>query len=308
MSEDCEPTKCPEGIPAWVMTFADLMSLLLAFFVLLFSFSEMDAQKYKQVAGSMSDAFGVQRQVKVKDPPKGINIIAREFSPGTAQTTPLNQVRQSTADDTQQFPVLGSNHDKKKSDLEKEGEKIKLALQKEIEEGLIEVDIEDQKIVIRIQEKGSFPSGSANMIEPFKEVIIKINKAIQPSSGRIIVAGHTDDVPIHNDHFRSNWELSASRAVTVLHELSRDSVIRKGRFEIKAFADTRPLVANDTPENRAKNRRVEVTLVYGKDREGNLDDIPALLRSGYEDSDPAAADLPPTASVVDEIKPQIEED
>ncbi len=308
MSDDCEPTKCPEGIPAWVMTFADLMSLLLAFFVLLFSFSEMDAQKYKQVAGSMSEAFGVQRQVKVKDPPKGINIIAREFSPGTAQTTPLNQVRQSTADDTQQFPVLGTNHDKKKSDLEKEGEKIKLALQKEIEEGLIEVDIEDQKIVIRIQEKGSFPSGSANMIEPFKEVITKINKAIQPTSGRILVAGHTDDVPIHNDHFRSNWELSASRAVTVLHELSRNSVIRKERFEIKAFADTRPLVANDTPENRAKNRRVEVTLVYGQDREGSLDDVPALLRSVDEDTAPAAADLPPTASVADEIKPQIEED
>lgn len=308
MSEDCEPTKCPEGIPAWVMTFADLMSLLLAFFVLLFSFSEMDAQKYKQVAGSMSDAFGVQRQVKVKDPPKGINIIAREFSPGTAQTTPLNQVRQSTTDDTQQFPVLGTNHDKKKSDLEKEGEKIKLALQKEIEEGLIEVDIEDQKIVIRIQEKGSFPSGSANMIEPFKEVIIKINKAIQPTSGRIIVAGHTDDIPIHNDHFRSNWELSASRAVTVLHELSRNSVIRKERFEIKAFADTRPLVSNDTPENRAKNRRVEVTLVYGNDKEGNLDDIPSLLRSVDEDTVPAAADLTPTASVADEIKPQIEED
>lgn len=308
MSDDCEQTKCPEGIPAWVMTFADLMSLLLAFFVLLFSFSEMDAQKYKQVAGSMSDAFGVQRQVKVKDPPKGINIIAREFSPGTAQTTPLNQVRQSTADDTQQFPVLGTNRDKKKSDLEKEGKKIKLALQKEIEDGLIEVDIEDQKIVVRIQEKGSFPSGSASMIEPFKEVIIKINEAIQPTSGRIIVAGHTDDVPIHNDHFRSNWELSASRAVTVLHELSRNSVIRKDRFEIKAFADTRPLVANDTPENRAQNRRVEVSLVYGEDKESSLNEIPSQLRSIDEDAAPAVVEPPPTASMANEIKPQVEEE
>ncbi|BAO44279.1 flagellar motor protein MotB [Thiolapillus brandeum] len=267
MSDNCEPVKCPEGIPMWVMTFADLMSLLLAFFVLLFSFSEMDAQKYKQVAGSMSEAFGVQRQVKVKDPPKGVNIIAREFSPGRAQETPLNQVRQSTADDYMQFPVLGKNNENKKSDLEKEGERIKVALKEEIEKGLIEVSIEDQKIVIRIQEKGSFPSGSAQMIEPFKDVIMKIKAAIQSSNGRIVVSGHTDNLPIHNSVFRSNWELSASRAVTVLHELSRNSNIGKERFEIKAYADTRPLVPNDTPANRAKNRRVEVAIVYGENKE-----------------------------------------
>lgn len=279
MSENCETQKCPEGIPMWVMTFADLMSLLLAFFVLLFSFSEMDVQKYKQVAGSMKEAFGVQRQVKVKDPPKGINVIAREFSPGRTQPTPLNQVRQSTANDYMQFPVLGRNKEKRKSDLEKEGEKIRIALKEEIEKGLIEVSIEDQKIVIRIQEKGSFPSGSARMIEPFKEVIMKINKAIQHSNGRIVVSGHTDNLPIHNAQFRSNWELSASRAVTVLHELSRNSNINKERFEIKAYADTRPLVSNSTPSNRARNRRVEVALVYGEDRTTN----PGHGSSGIDD-------------------------
>jgi len=308
MSADCEPTKCPEGIPAWVMTFADLMSLLLAFFVLLFSFSEMDAQKYKQVAGSMSDAFGVQRQVKVKDPPKGINIIAREFSPGTAKTTPLNQVRQSTADDTQQFPVLGTNFDKKKSDLEKEGEKIKLALESEIEQGLIEVDIQDQRIIIRIREKGSFPSGSANMIEPFKEVIEKINKAIQPTHGRIIVSGHTDNVPIHNSHFRSNWELSASRAVTVLHELRKNSAIDKNRFEIKAFADIRPVVPNDSPENRAKNRRVEVALQYGEDKESSLADLPSLIKGVEKAQAPSAGNETQPVTEAEDIKPQIRED
>ncbi len=308
MSDNCEPKKCPEGIPMWVMTFADLMSLLLAFFVLLFSFSEMDVQKYKQVAGSMKQAFGVQRQVNVKDPPKGINIIAREFSPGKTQPTPMNQVRQSTMDDFRQFPVLGTNKPKK-SDLEKEGEKIKVALKEEIEKGFIEVDIEDQKIIIRIQEKGSFPSGSAKMIEPFKDVITKINKAIQPTSGRIVVSGHTDDIPIHNTHFRSNWELSASRAVSVLHELSKDSIIDKERFEIKAFADTRPLAPNDTAKNRALNRRVEVTLEYGKDTDGNLEDIPPLLRNNEEK--PALATdghLPPATNAEDEIKPQVQED
>ena len=117
----------------WVMTFADLMSLLLAFFVLLFSFSEMDAQKYKQVAGSMKEAFGVQRQVKVKDPPKGVNVIAREFTPGRTEPTPLNQVKQSTIDDFHPYPVLGERYteipDAEKEEIEKEAEKIKLALE-----------------------------------------------------------------------------------------------------------------------------------------------------------------------------------
>ncbi|MCV6605027.1 MAG: type VI secretion system protein TssL, partial [Porticoccaceae bacterium] len=71
----------PAGLPAWLATFADLMSLLMCFFVLLLSFSEMDVQKYKQVAGSMKDAFGVQNEINVKDIPKGTSIIAREFSP-----------------------------------------------------------------------------------------------------------------------------------------------------------------------------------------------------------------------------------
>jgi chemotaxis protein MotB len=100
---DCEEEcpECPAGIPAWVMTFADLMSLLMCFFVLLLSFSEMDALKYKQLAGSMSEAFGVQNDIKVKDIPKGTSIIAQEFSPGRPQPTPLNEVRQSTTDITQ---------------------------------------------------------------------------------------------------------------------------------------------------------------------------------------------------------------
>ena len=253
----------------WVMTFADLMSLLLAFFVLLFSFSEMDAQKYKQVAGSMKEAFGVQREVKVKDPPKGVNIIAREFSPGRTEPTPLNQVKQSTMDDFHQFPILGERiedpTDEEKEDIKKESEKIKLALAEEIREGLIEVETEGRKIIIRIREKGSFPSGSAELIKPFRKVIEKMVKALKASRGTIVVAGHTDDVPIHNSHFRSNWELSSSRAVTVIHELRKAGLIDEKRFQIAAYGDTRPLASNDTPEGRAQNRRVEVTLVYGRD-------------------------------------------
>ena len=102
MSEQAEECKCEPGAPAWMGTFADLMSLLMCFFVLLLSFSEIDLQKYKQVAGSMAFAFGVQREIKAEEIPKGTSIVAQEFSPGKPQPTPVNEVRQKTTEEFKQ--------------------------------------------------------------------------------------------------------------------------------------------------------------------------------------------------------------
>ena len=246
-----------------MLTFADLMSLLLAFFVLLFSFSEMDQQKYKQVAGSMRDAFGIQREINVKDPPKGINIIAQEFSAGKPdESTPLNEMRQITTDDFRQYLEIPKPTKEFSDALKVEKERLRLALEKEINEGFVEVDITDKTIVIRILERGSFASASNQLIEPFRSLLEKIAQTIGSNPGYVIVAGHTDSVPISNAHFRSNWELSASRAVTVVHELMEHGGIPKNRFRIEGYGDTLPVDTNDTPEGRARNRRVEVTLRY----------------------------------------------
>ena len=97
-----EECKCPpEGLPAWMGTFADLMSLLMCFFVLLLSFSEMDVLKFKQIAGSMKYAFGVQTLLEVKDIPKGTSVIAQEFRPGKPDPTPIEVIMQQTIDMTQ---------------------------------------------------------------------------------------------------------------------------------------------------------------------------------------------------------------
>ena len=288
--------KCPTGIPPWVMTFADLMSLLLAFFVLMFSFSEMDKNVYKELAGSLKEAFGVQREIKAKEAPKGINIIAREFSPGRPSPTPYDEVRQSTTDDYHMHPVFTDpaedgqeSRDEKADDPEdglsvgqggkagslenksysgdddsilSHGEAIRKALQDEIMEGLIDLDIEDKRIILRIREKGSFPSGSADLIEPFKVITGRISEVFSDFDGMIVVSGHTDNIPIHTDRFRSNWELSSSRAVSVIHELSKNKLLMKKRFQVAAYADTQPVDTNDTAYGRARNRRVEITLDY----------------------------------------------
>jgi chemotaxis protein MotB len=292
---ECVEIKCQPGIPAWVMTFADLMSLLLAFFVLLFSFSEMDKNVYKELAGSLKDAFGVQNEIKLKDAPKGINIIAREFSPGRPQPTPENVVRQMTTDDLKLHPVFTDpsesgqeNTDKKSEDadhtlvdtnakltddeieqIERVRRDSKLAREvfdTEITQGLIDLEVTQKRIILRVREKGSFPSGSADLIEPFKVVTNKISKVFRDFNGTIIISGHTDNIPIHTYRYRSNWELSSSRAVSVIHELVKDHVLMEKRFEIAAYADTQPIDTNNTATARAKNRRVEIIMDYSKNK------------------------------------------
>jgi len=254
--------KCPTGIPAWVLTFADLMSLLLAFFVLLFSFSEMDKAKYKQVAGSMKDAFGIQREIKVKEPPKGINIIAQEFSAGTpSKSTLRNELRQHTTDDFRQYLKLPDLNLVKET-LEDEKNRLRVALAGEIDDGYVEVDIIDETIVIRILESGSFASGSTELIEPFRTLMEKMAITIGDNPGAVVIAGHTDSVPIATGQYRSNWELSASRAVTVLHELMKHGSIPPDRFQLEGYGETRPVDTNSSSHGRARNRRVEVTLLY----------------------------------------------
>ena len=281
--------KCPTGIPAWVLTFADLMSLLLAFFVLLFSFSEMDKAKYKQVAGSMKEAFGIQRIIKVKEPPKGINIIAQEFSAGTPdKKTVMNELRQHTTDDFRQYLKMPAT-DSFREALEGEKRRLRLALAGEIEDGFVEVDIVDETIVIRILERGSFTSGSTELIEPFRSLIEKMARTIGNNPGGIVVAGHTDSVPISTGHHRSNWELSASRAVTVLHELMQQGSIPPGRFHLEGYGETRPVDSNNSSHGRARNRRVEVTLLYedaaaeGQGYEGPLGDASFTMPVDIDD-------------------------
>lgn len=269
--------KCPPvGAPAWMATFADLMSLLLAFFVLLLSFSTMDVIRFKQIAESFRDSFGVQREVPVLDPPMGVSVIAQHFSPAQTDPTPLDEVRQSM-DANEPTPLekqamlealqlqIGELKEAivrmQQEDLAAAAERIRGHLLQEVETSLVAVDIRDADIVISIREAGSFASGSAVLQDGFGPVIKKIASAIHDEPGKLLIGGHTDDKPIATEKHRSNWELSASRSVSVAHQLLQDDKIDPARVEIKGHADTQPLVANDTAENRAMNRRVEIVLV-----------------------------------------------
>lgn len=260
---DCD---CPpEGLPAYMGTFADLMSLLMCFFVLLLSFAEMDALKFKTVVKSLEDAFGVQREVRANEIPKGTSIIAQEFSPGEPRPTPLKEVRQDTIDETRDALKVKMDAEAKEKEQEKktakEAEEFKEALKTEIAEGLIDVETQLNRIVIRIREKGSFSSGDAHLNREFIPIIDKIQTVLAKTDGEIAVAGHTDNIPINTPRYRSNWELSTSRATSVVHELLKSGEMSPERFILEGYADTRPLITNDTADNRSRNRRVEIIIL-----------------------------------------------
>lgn len=295
-----ECPKCPPpGLPPWMGTFADLMSLLMCFFVLLLSFSEMDVLKFKQIAGSMKFAFGVQNKIEVKDIPKGTSVIAMEFRPGRPEPTPIETIQQQTIEMTQ--PMLefqagdedsaggrqkqrgtqrggqsqqtstdqsAATQTQQSAEKEQDNElmkKIAQQLQKQILDGAVELESLGQQITIRIRENGSFSAGSAFLQPQFKPIVRQIGELLADVPGEIAITGHSDGQQISNELYRSNWDLSAQRAVAVAEELRKAPGFDENRMEVIGRANSDPLVESAaTAEERASNRRVEITINQGK--------------------------------------------
>lgn len=255
MNDEHQCEECEEGAPEWMATFADLMSLLMCFFVLLLSFSEMDLQKYKQVAGSMKMAFGIQRVTKTDTIPRGTSVIKQEFSPGKPEPTVMDVMQQQTDNDSREEVRVNSPMS---DDVIELLELIEENLSEEIENEVLEVLIYEDGVMIRVRESDAFPSGSAELQPGFLPVLNKLQSILDDTRGRIVVSGHTDNVPISTSVYPSNWILSAARSASVVHHLAEIEFTDPSRIEIRAFADTQPVAPNDTPENRARNRRIEI--------------------------------------------------
>jgi chemotaxis protein MotB len=271
-----ENTPRNAGAPVWFVTFADLMVLLMCFFVLMLSFSEMDVAKFKLMAGSMNAAFGVQTDVAVTAAPKGTSTTATEFSPAAPEPTDTNEVRQHTVDS--QMDTLDLGLEQRLRELkaleeraEDQSQRLRELFRQEIDDGRILVRRDSTDVVIQILEKDSFDSGRAELDPASAPTLAKIGTLIGSIAGAITVSGHTDNVPIRNGSYRSNWDLSAARAASVAHQLL-EAGTDPARLMVSGHADTQPRAPNDTAANRALNRRVDITFVNGKDRHAGWDD------------------------------------
>lgn len=224
--------KVTSGSPGWMVTYADMMSLLLCLFIMILSFANVDSNTFKKNAGPINEAFGISKTTPDMVAPPTPNIITLNPFKTDPRTSEENRIL-----------------------LE-----IKQKMAKEILASMIDMEVKDNMVIIRFPGSAAFPSGSADLVPEFLPTLTKIAEVLKGSKGRIIISGHTDDVPISTDRFRSNWDLSAARSVSVAHYLLNNEGLDPKRVTVQGAADSQPLVPNNSPENRARNRRVEVAL------------------------------------------------
>ncbi len=242
-SEEEESSK-PEGAPAWMATFGDLMSLLFVFFVLLLSFANMDVVKFKDALGSMRDAFGVQ----VEHP--------GEFQARSDTVVELAPKPSSTLIDAMRAPKHGSQGGTGKGEDEVVGEIARTIRESGLEQ-IADVKSEARGVVMRVRGQLLFEAGS-DRIRPESFVFLdEITQLVRRFPYAVLIEGHTDDEPVSSDRFATNWHLSAGRAIAVLRYLNEAGGVPARRLSAAAMADQHPLVPNDSPAHRAVNRRVE---------------------------------------------------
>lgn len=246
----------PGGIAGWYATFGDLMNLLLCFFVLLFSMSNIDAQKYEEVAASFSNTFGIF-------PGKGIE---------TGDEVVIDETIQLDSPG-EYFAGSGESAEGNESDAYEEMEREKLALSEamadKIESALdangiaddVELDFTSQYVLLTLNGALLFDSGQAEIREESLPLVNKIGDILLTYGDNIIeVEGHTDNVPIHNSKFKDNNVLSTFRALAVSEYLINEKHIEPQKLKYSGRGEYVPVADNDTISGRARNRRVEIKI------------------------------------------------
>jgi chemotaxis protein MotB len=245
------------GAPGWMVTFADMMSLLMALFVLLLSFSVMDVERYKKIAGAMKDSFGLTELRRLA------GVIEQDGVPHREQfEAPLElPIPTGTFDGTAEpMPRIVIPPRAGKPEEPRLLTRIRTDLRTELFAKTLNVALREGRIVVSFPDHAAFDTASATLAPGFLPVLDKLASALERTEGDIVVSGHTDSVPITGGRFRSNWELSAARAVSVIEYWRSHAALDERRLTAAGHSATRPLSDNDTEEGRARNRRVEIAI------------------------------------------------
>ncbi|TVR64691.1 MAG: hypothetical protein EA422_05965 [Gemmatimonadales bacterium] len=249
-----------EGLPPWLATFGDLMTLLLTFFVLLYSMSEIRVEEFTQASQSLQEAFGSISFLPV-EPSASPSVIPLEQPEAR-----ISEEIQILPDDMRIFAITDAYLEQIARRLEE------LIEDNELDEVFSVLRTEDG-VRLRILSTTLFDSGSAALDPASIWMIQALGEITTALEAPAVVSGHTDDVPIQTAQFPSNWELSAARAAGVARALVAQGHDTEA-IRVEGYGEFRPVVGNDTPEDRAQNRRVEVLF--------SRDDIMMILRRRLE--------------------------
>ncbi|MDQ0272143.1 flagellar motor protein MotS [Cytobacillus purgationiresistens] len=227
------PSNDKKGAPIWMVTYSDLVTLILVFFILLFSMSQIDMIKFKALSESFSDnpIFDSNPSIIPLDEP-----------------TDAEKKNENESNDNQ------------KHSLESLLSEVQGFLEANGMEDVIVANKTERGVVLVLQEQVLFDTGEANLIEGSFSFLDKLGEMLAGMANLIKVEGHTDNRPISTVRYPSNWELSAARSSSVIRYLIENHEIDSIRFTAIGFGDTRPIVPNDHPSNWEKNRRVEIII------------------------------------------------
>ncbi|MEQ8507411.1 MAG: OmpA family protein [Rhodospirillaceae bacterium] len=332
----------PAPVPMWVVTFADLMSILVCFFILLLSFSIMDVKKFHEVSGSMKDAFGIQKERLLSSvieligspvlehasniQPVPIPTLSSPNSSTTGASQGSDQGEEAESSEEQLEEDFDSKsgfeedigaqeqlsdaeeqalasmalaalreavraQEQASADMDQTLGQIQMALQREMEGRLVDVDKNYSEIVITFPDEVGFRTGSDQITDSFFASLNRLADVIKKVDGQIIVAGHTDNTPLNTTagRFQDNWALSAARAAAVVRHFQNVNNISGRRLEVQGFGDTRPVDSNFSIQGRDRNRRVEIILR----KEGDGSAPPEGQRIGGTPPPPPVAVYPP---------------
>jgi chemotaxis protein MotB len=240
-----------ENHERWLVSYADFITLLFAFFVVMFASSQTDKSKAKAVSEAVEKALSEGHSVSM--PPAVARVLGGtvdDIGQGNAQMRGPGGAKKSTQEDQPEVMELSVSLKTLSGELEEE---IKL--------GKVEVSMTPRGIVVSLKQAAFFPSGTDAVEVATMPTLEKVAKALKAVSNPVRVEGHTDSKPIHTPRFRSNWDLSAARAIAIMEVLSGRFEIPSQRLAIAGYADTVPVADNDTPEGRARNRRVDLVIL-----------------------------------------------
>jgi chemotaxis protein MotB len=232
----------------WLIPYADLLTLLLALFIVLFASSQIDQKKFQEIARSFSSALA-----------GGTGVF--DFPSPVEQENPQTSIRNEQITKSQRALM-------ERKELQEIQAKINQYIEKQHLNGELKTTLTEEGLLVTILNDILFDSGSAEVRPQDKKIATEISRLLVMNPPRsIIVSGHTDNVPIHNSKFSSNWELSVMRAVNFMKLLLENKQLDPRWFSAKGYGEFKPVASNATAEGRMKNRRVEILILPNKANE-----------------------------------------
>lgn len=238
MLNEEEPKK---GSPGWMTTYGDMMSLLLCFFVLLYAYSSIDMIKFREVVISLRGALGI-----LDGGPQMLN-------PGELPVPAKPVQNRGAADGLPEIDEIA--------------EKIAKYLKERGMEGVVQLEKNRRGLVIRFKDATLFDFGAAEIRESSKQILGGLAEILTAITNEVTIEGHTDNVPIKKTHiYKDNWELSTARSCNVLRFFIEESGLEPARLSAIGYGEYKPIAPNNTEENRAKNRRVDVVILASDEK------------------------------------------